>query len=40
MFFPLIYWVVLPLLAGWLVVRWIKKHAPLVVPPDIAALYA
>jgi hypothetical protein len=40
MFFPLIYWVVFPMIAGWLVVRWIKKHAPLVVPPEVAALYA
>ncbi len=40
MFFPLIYWVVLPLFAGSLVVRWIKKNAPLVVPTDVAALYA
>ena len=40
MFLPLIYWVVMPLLAGWLVVRWIKKHAPNSVPPAVAALYA
>ena len=40
MFFPLIYWIVLPLFAGSLVVRWIKKHAPLTVPPAVAALYA
>ena len=40
MFFPLIYWIVLPLVAGWLVVRWIKKHSPLVVAAEVAALYA
>jgi len=28
MFFPLLYWVALPLFCGWLVVRWLKKHAP------------
>ena len=40
MFFPLIYWVVLPICAGALVVRWIKRNAPLSVPPETAALYA
>ena len=40
MFMPLIYWVVLPIIAGWLVIRWIKKHAPLLPPDDIAALFA
>lgn len=35
MFFPLIYWVALPMFMGWLVVRWIKKHAPLTPPPDV-----
>lgn len=28
MFFPLIYWVAMPLFAGWLVIRWLQKHAP------------
>lgn len=28
MFFPLIYWVGFPILAGWFVIRWLKKHAP------------
>ncbi|MBI3565295.1 MAG: hypothetical protein HY079_08880 [Elusimicrobia bacterium] len=28
MFFPLIYWVVVPMFFGWLVIRWLKKHAP------------
>ena len=38
MFFPLIYWVVLPLLAGFVIVRWIKTCAPPTIP--YAALYA
>jgi hypothetical protein len=37
-FFPLIYWVVFPLLAGWLVVRWIRKH-PLPIPPEVVELF-
>lgn len=40
MFFPLIYWVVFPIFLGWLVVRWIKKHAPIPVAPETAALFA
>lgn len=40
MFFPLIYWVVLPLFAAWLVIRWINKTAPLVPAADVAALFA
>jgi hypothetical protein len=39
MFFPLIYWVVLPMLLGWLVIRWINKHAPLRPAGDVAALF-
>jgi hypothetical protein len=39
MFFPLIYWIVLPLLAAWFVIRWIKKTAPLVPPDDVSALF-
>ncbi len=35
MFFPLIYWVFLPLFFGWLVVRWIKKTAPLTPPLEV-----
>ena len=35
MFFPLIYWVFLPLFFGWLVVRWIKKTAPLTPPREV-----
>lgn len=35
MFFPLIYWVALPMFMGWLVVRWIKKAAPLTPPLDV-----
>lgn len=38
MLFPLIYWIVLPLLAAWLVVRWINKKAPRLPPPDVRAL--
>lgn len=40
MFFPLFYWVVLPIFLGWLVVRWLKKVSPLVVPPEVEALFA
>ncbi|MDX6770798.1 MAG: hypothetical protein SF051_14780 [Elusimicrobiota bacterium] len=40
MFFPLLYWVVGPIVLGWLVVRWINKTAPLVPAPDVAALFA
>lgn len=34
------YYIVLPLLAAWWLVRLIKKHAPSPVPPDVAALCA
>ena len=40
MFFPLIYWIVLPLVLGWLVVRWIQKTAPLVPRPDVRELFS
>ncbi len=40
MFFPLIYWVVLPLFFAALVVRWLKKHSPYVPAPAVAALFA
>lgn len=40
MFFPLLYWVVLPIFLGWLVVSWLKKASPLAVPPEVSALYA
>jgi hypothetical protein len=39
MFFPLIYWVVLPLIIAGLVVRWIKKAAPLIPAPDVRDLF-
>ena len=39
MFFPLIYWIVLPLFLAWLVVRWIQKTAPLIPPPDVRGLF-
>jgi hypothetical protein len=39
MFFPLIYWVVVPLIMGWLVVRWIKKAAPLTPALDVRDLF-
>lgn len=39
MFFPLIYWIVIPMLLGWLVIRWIKKHAPLRPADDVVALF-
>ena len=40
MFFPLIYWVVMPLFFAGLVVRWLKKNSPHVPPPEVVALYA
>lgn len=40
MFFPLIYWIVLPLFLAWLVVAWLKRASPLAVPPEVAALFA
>ena len=40
MFFPLLYWVVLPVCLGALVVRLIQKHAPRETPPEVAALFA
>ena len=39
MLFPLIYWIVLPLFLAWLVVRWIKKAAPLTPAPDVRDLF-
>ncbi|MFI5362071.1 MAG: hypothetical protein ACHQ49_08895 [Elusimicrobiota bacterium] len=39
MFFPLIYWVVLPLFLAYLVVRWIKKTSPLVPALDVRDLF-
>jgi hypothetical protein len=39
MFFPLIYWVVLPIFFATFVVKWIKKSAPLVPAPDVRALF-
>jgi hypothetical protein len=40
MFFPLIYWVVLPIFLGWLVVRWLKTSHPVPTPPEVTALFA
>ena len=40
MFFPLIYWIVLPLFFAWLVVLWLKKNSPHVPTPEAAALFA
>ncbi|MBI4371779.1 MAG: hypothetical protein HY552_05735 [Elusimicrobia bacterium] len=40
MFMPLIYWIVLPMLLGWLVIRWIQRSSPRPVPPDVAELFA
>ena len=39
MFFPLIYWIVAPLCLAALLVRWIKKAAPLAPAPDARALF-
>ena len=38
MFFPLIYWVVLPIVVGALVVRWIQK-SPRAQPRDVRDLF-
>jgi len=40
MFFALLYWIVAPLFLAWLVVRWLKRASPLVVPPEVAALFS
>jgi hypothetical protein len=40
MFFPLIYWVAMPILMGVLVVRWIEKRAPRRPAPETEALFA
>ena len=39
MFFPLIYWVVIPIFLASLLVRWIKKAAPLTPPTDVRDLF-
>jgi hypothetical protein len=39
MFFPLIYWIVVPLVFAWLVVRWINKTAPRTAPLDVRDLF-
>ena len=39
MFFPLIYWVVLPIFMAYLLVRWIKKTAPLAPAADVRELF-
>ena len=39
MFFPLIYWVVIPIFFASLVVKWIKKAAPLTPPLDVRDLF-
>ena len=39
MFFPLIYWIVLPLMAAGLLVKWIKKTSPLIPAPDVRELF-
>jgi len=39
MFFPLIYWIAIPMFFGWLLIRWIKKAAPLTPAPDVRDLF-
>ena len=39
MFFPLIYWIVVPMLLAAFLVRWIKKTAPLLPAPDVRDLF-
>ena len=33
------YYLILPFLAAWLVIRWLKKHAAHDIPADIQRLY-
>lgn len=40
MLFPIIYWIVMPMFFGWLLIRWLKKNSPLAVPPEVTALFA
>ena len=40
MLVPLLYWVVFPIVAGWMVIRFIKKHSPYVPSPAVAALFS
>ena len=35
-----LYYVVLPILFGWWVIRWLKRHAPSTTPPALAELCA
>jgi hypothetical protein len=39
MFFPLIYWIALPMFFAWLLIRWIQKKAPLIPAPDVRELF-
>lgn len=39
MFFPLIYWVAVPILLGVFVIRWLQKH-PLPKAADVEDLFA
>jgi hypothetical protein len=39
MFFPLIYWVVIPIFFGCLLVRWLKKVSPLTPALDVRDLF-
>lgn len=40
MIFPILYWVVFPILAGVFVIRWLNKHAPSRVTPEALELMA
>jgi hypothetical protein len=39
MFFPLIYWIGLPMFLAWLVVRWINKASPRTPAPEVRAFF-
>lgn len=39
MFFPLIYWIVLPVFAAWMLVRWINAAAPRTPARDVRDLF-
>lgn len=40
MIFPLLYWIVLPIFAGAMVIRWLNKHAPSRVSPEALESFA
>lgn len=39
MFFPLIYWIAIPMFFGWLLIRWLNKVSPRTPPKDARDLF-